>query len=886
MWYQKSAETVIADLQTDAVAGLSRHEATHRLAKHGPNLLPTKKKPPIILKFFDQFKDVLVIILLAATLVSFLLGEIIDAIAIAAIVFLNAILGFLQEIQAEKTLESLKEKEILYALILREERIEKIPFAAVVPGDILILEEGAKIPADARVIESFSLRIDESILTGESFPTTKHPKELPQEAIPLADRVNMVYKDTQVVAGRGKAVVTATGKETEIGKIALFLEGAKPGKTPLTLELEKVGHILTIIIGIIAAGVFFLNFAQRVPFVESLLVSISLAVAAIPEGLPAIVTIVLSLGVKRLAEKKTLVKKLSAVETLGAVKIIATDKTGTLTQNKINAVHVILKSGKQFTIEGEGYQSSGIFFDEKKKIVDPVNYPHLEEILRAGVLASNATVNEGKVIGDTTEAALVVAAARANFNIEEIRTAEPRIFEVPFSAERKMMSVVVRVNETGDHLLYAKGAPEVIINKCNLSKEIKKRYLAIAQKMAKEGLRSLAISQKKITKNEVKNALEKDILGEKDLELLGVVGMQDPLRPEVIGALASAKLAGIHTIMITGDHKATAAAIATQAGISKPADKVLTEDDVVNLSKKELALEIKKGINVFARISPLSKLKIIEAIKSLPDTQVAVTGDGVNDAPALSAAHIGIAMGQTGTDITREVADMVITDDNYATIVEAIREGRVIFANLVKFIRYLISCNISEVIVVAAGVFFGTPLPLIPIQLLWINLITDGLPALALGVDPSEFDVMKRPPRDLTQGILHKTRLVYMAIEGLIMGVTVFLLFLFCLSKFSYPTAQTMIFTTLSFSQLVHAFNNRSTRKSLFALGIFSNKYLVGATIVSVFLQLLVVQTGWGNFVFKTVALNLTHWLIIAFVSLVPFVVVEVKKQLRFRILP
>lgn len=886
-YYQDSQKKVIQLLQADQNTGLSRQEVKKRLAKIGPNLLPTKKKPPIIFKFFDQFKNILIIILLFATGISLLVGEIIDALAIIAIVAINATIGFVQEVQAERTLESLKQKDILLALVLRENTIEKVPFTDIVPGDILILEEGAKIPADARVIESFSLRVDESILTGESLPVAKNPKPLPKKETALADRINMIYKDTKVTAGRGKAVVVATGKETEIGKIALFLGETKPGKTPLTKELEKVGHTLTIVITVIAAIVFLLNYLAKVPFVDSLLVSISLAVAAIPEGLPAIVTIVLSLGVKRLAEKKTIVKKLPAVETLGAVQIIASDKTGTLTQNKINVVKIILASGKKINVQGEGYNTEGMFFAEKRKVINPQKFTQLEAILRAGVIASNACFdNENNLIGDTTEGALLVAARRANLNIETARAAEPRLYEVPFSSERKMMSVVVKVNETGDHLLYAKGAPEVILERCSLSDTEKKKVLLNFQKMNEQGLRSLALSYRKISKEEVRRALEEEILEEKDFIFLGIVAMQDPLRPEVKEALEAARQAGIRTIMITGDHKKTAASIAIEAGIMQQGGKVLTEEDIITLSQNALAQEIKKGINVFARISPMGKLRIVEAIKSLPHIQVAVTGDGVNDAPALTASHIGIAMGQTGTDITREVADMVIIDDNYATIVTAIEEGRTIFTNLVKFIRYLISCNLSEIIVVSAGVIFGTPLPLLPIQILWINLITDGLPALALGVDPPEYDVMKKPPRDLSEGILHKKRWVYMFIEGSIMGVSVFLLFLFALNYFSYPIAQTLTFCTLAFSQLVHAFNNRSTRKSLFQVGILTNKPLLFAAIISILLQVLVVQTSLGNFVFKTESLNLYYWIIIASVSLIPFFVVELKKQLRFRILP
>lgn len=446
------------------------------------------------------------------------------------------------------------------------------------------------------------------------------------------------------------------------------------------------------------------------------------------------------------------------------------------------------------------------------------------------------------------------------------------------------MSVVVR--SKNNYLLYAKGAPEIILNCCLLSPKEKRKILATNVELAKKGLRSLVIAKKQISESQVKRAIKTDIIEENKLTYLGIVAMQDPLRPEIVKAIREAKLAGIRTVMITGDHSQTAATIAQQAGILSENNRILTQLEVDKLTVSQLAGLIKKGVNIFARISPLGKLKIVTAIKKIANTQVAVTGDGVNDAPALKAAHIGIAMGRTGTDLTREVADMVITDDNYATIIDAVREGRIIFANLVKFIRYLISCNLSEVLVVTAAVLMSTPLPLLPIQILWVNLVTDGFPALALGMEPPERDVMKNPPRDLALGILHRKRWAYMVIEGSIIGLSVFLLFLFALKHFNYREAQTMTFTTLAFAQLVHAFNNRSTRKSIFDLGLFSNIYLVWGVVISILLQILVVQTHWGNLIFKTAKLAPFGWLYIVLFSLIPLIAVEIKKQLRFRILP
>ena len=891
-YYNLPVEKVIKQFQTHKAKGLSDHEIKKRLARYGPNLLPVAAKPLLIFKFLAQFKNVLVIILIIATIVSFALGDILDAVAIATIILVNATIGFIQEVKAEKTLQSLKKMEKLVALVVRNSSVSEIPSSEIVPGDILILEEGNKIAADARLIESFSLRIDESILTGESKAVSKNPNELPENTIP-ADQKNMVFRDTQVLAGRGTCVVVATGADTQMGQIARSLTTTAESETPLTRELEIVGKLLSIVIGIIAILLFFLNFLKQTSLIESLLISISLSVAAIPEGLPAIVTVVLSLGVKRLADKKTIVKKLPAVESLGAIKIIATDKTGTITQNKINVTHIQTLDRKNFTVEGTGYSKVGTFFDDKSAIINPDDYKNLIQLLNAGVLSSNARVNfaqnentENKVLGDTTEAALIVAAARANINPESLRKTYQRKFEVPFSSERKMMSVVVEIEQAPDYFHFAKGAPEEILSKCLINDKQKTAILKIVVAMSAKGLRPLAMAFRKLSTKEYLKIIETSSLAEENLEYLGLTAMQDPLRLEVKSALQSARAAGIKTIMVTGDHAATAQAIARQAGIMQRGDKILTEDQVQKLTLKELGLRIKKNTSVFARISPLSKLKIIQSIKLMPHYQVAVTGDGVNDAPALKAADIGVAMGQTGTDLTREVADIILTDDNYATIVDAVREGRVIYANLVKFIRYLISCNLSEVIVVAAGVLLGTPAVLLPIQILWINLITDGFPALALGVDPPEFDVMKRPPRDLSSGILHKKRWFYMLIEGSIMGLTTLGLFLYANSVLDYRHAQTMAFTTLAFAQLTHAFNNRSTRKSIFQIGVFGNKPLVWASLISIFLQILIVQTDIGNLVIKTVALEPSEWLLVAAVSLMPLLIVEVKKQLRFRILP
>ncbi|MBI2616553.1 cation-transporting P-type ATPase [Candidatus Gottesmanbacteria bacterium] len=889
MWYTKPARDVVEEFRTNQTSGLTLKEALKRLRLYGPNILPEPKKPPVILKLFAQFKNFLVIILIFAAIISFIVGDALDAIVIAAIVLLNATIGFIQEVGAEKNLDALKATEKLNVLVVRDGETEELPSENLVPGDILILEEGSKIPSDGRIIEAYSLKIDESILTGESLPVTKRDESIVGE-LPLGDQINMVFRDSQIVSGRGKAVVTATGQHTEIGKIAAFLGTHEDSVTPLTKEIDGVAKMLTIIISAIAAMIFLYSLLGQLALFESLLLSISLAVAAIPEGLPAIITIVLSLGVKRMAIKKTIVRKLPSVETLGGIRIIATDKTGTITQNKIRVVEICV-SGQRYvlkTLEGKT-----TFFDEEKHIINPIANPLLEKLITIGVVANNATLHESnkdrdepKVIGDTTEGALLLAGSGVGISFKNIKQNYKRVFEVPFSSERKLMSVITTINNTDDHMLYVKGAPEVVLSKCKISEIEKEAILADTELFAKKGLRSLAIAEKKLSKKDVKIALEEEILAEEDLTFIGLVGMQDPLRAEIKPAIEAAKLAGIRTIMITGDHQETARTIAIEAGITTPSDPVYTEKDFERLTDEEFKKLLMENANVFARISPMGKLRIVETLKKIPHTHIAVTGDGVNDAPALKASHIGIAMGRSGTDVTRQIADMVITDDNYATIIDAIREGRVIFANLVKFTRYLISCNISEVIIIAFSVFFVMPIPLLPLQILWINLITDGLPALALGVDPPEYDVMKRPPRDLSLGILHRKRWAYMISEGMVMGAGVLIIFLYSLTKFTLVESQTIAFTSLALMQLVHALNNRSTRASIFKLGIFSNPYLLLAIGVSFLLQLLAVQTNFGNSIFKTQALTLPEWFLIFEGVLAFFLLIELKKLLRFRILP
>ncbi len=880
MYYQKSIATILKELDTNPNLGLTSNEARIRLQKYGLNILPTTPPPSILVKFLNQFKSVLVIILILATILSALLGDTLDAIAIFAIVILNATIGTIQEAKAEKTLQSLESKDIPYTLCLRDGRVEKLKVIDIVPGDILVLEGGVKVPADCRIIESYQLSIDESILTGESLPVAKTQQVIAGQKT-LGDQINMAFKNTEVTAGRGKGVVVQTGINTQIGKIAKSLEKTTDEKTPLTRQLDKVGRMLTLTIIIIASSIFIITGIQGLPLIDRILIAIALAVAAIPEGLPAIATITLALGVERLAKKKTIVKKLPSVETLGSVKLIATDKTGTITENKLNVVEIVTKDGQSYTVESEGYSTWGIYRDKNGKDVDPLKIRDLLNLLYCATLANNASIKRQddsfKTIGDTTEGALLIASQRAGISIDRLNKEFKRVFEIPFSEHTKTMSVVCKVDDTNEAFIFSKGAPEEIIKMTNLSPHGKKEILKLVQSQADQGLRVLAFARKILQKSDLTRIIEKNIIDLKDLEFLGIIGQKDTLRLDIRQALEKARIAGIKTVMITGDHAQTATNIGLESGIIDRDSSVITEESFTKLSNIELSSLIAKDkFRIFARISPLGKLKLVSAMKLIPNANIAVTGDGVNDAPALKAAHVGIAMG-SGTDIAKEVSDMIITDDNYATIVEAIKEGRIIFANLIKFIRYLISCNLAEVFVVVFAVIFTTPLPLLPIQLLWINLITDGLPALALGDDPPEFDVMLKPPTEQSQ-ILHRRRWGFMISEGLIMGISVFLLYLFALLNYNLPTAQTMAFTALSVSQLVHALNNRSTRTSIFKLGLFSNKSLIIAITISLLLQFLAVHSNFGHYIFKTVALSYSQWAAIAVIAIIPFIFVELKK--------
>ncbi len=871
MWHTREVGEAVKELNTSIKTGLSESEAQKRVTEFGYNELKKRKGRGISTIFLDQFKGLLIMVLAVAALISFLLGERTDSYIILIIVIINAFMGLAQEYKAEKAIERLQELASPVAAVLRDKAIREIPARNIVPGDIIILEPGDFVPADGRLFESSYLRVDEAPLTGESVPSLKVVDILPES--PLADRENMVYMGTTVTDGRGKAIVTETGMNTEMGKIAEIIQTMEREKTPLQEKLETFSKYLTGGIAGFCVLIFVLGAVRGEPAFEMFLTAVSLAVAAIPEGLPAIVTIVLALGVQRMIRRNALMRRLKAVETLGSSTVICSDKTGTITRNEMMVSRIFV--GKtMYRVTGKGYSPQGSFYRNGKE-VSPDRL--LQLILEIGTLCNDAQVHEETVVGDPTEASLIVSAAKAGLQKEEVESRVERVKEIPFSSERKKMTTIHKKDQK--YSVYTKGAPDVILELCTkvaehdgisvLTEEKKEEILSIYNKMASRALRALGMAYR-----ELENIPENDEDIEKDLIFVGIQGMRDDPRPEVKDAISLCKTAGIKSMMITGDFKATAVAIAEEVGIT---GKAITGEDLDLMSDKELEQEI-ETIGVVARVSPEHKTRIVTALKEKGHI-TAMTGDGVNDAPSLKKADIGIAMGITGTDVAKEAADMVLTDDNFASIVNAVEEGRHIYDNIIKFIYFLLCCNIGEIFVLFFALLLGFSRPLIPIQILWINLITDGFPALALGVDPPEEGIMKRKPRDPKESIFSQGRARSIVEIGLLMSVLVLVGFRFLGESGEH--AQTVAFSTLVFVQLAHTFNARSEKKSIFNIGIFSNKYLVGAVLLSVGLQISVVYTPGLQPLFGTVPLNMGEWVVILVLSSVVLLVGELKKKVR-----
>ncbi|MCX7780358.1 MAG: calcium-transporting P-type ATPase, PMR1-type [Negativicutes bacterium] len=885
-WHARSVEEAVRFWLTSPHDGLATQDVKSRLDKFGYNELTVKEKTPWWQRFIAQFQDFMVLVLLGATLVSAFLGEFTDAVTILAIVLLNAILGFIQEYRAEQSMEALKKLAAPTARVLRNATAQHVPARELVPGDIILLEPGDKIAADGRLIETSSLEIEEATLTGESLPVRKAADRQYQEDSPLGDRKNMVYAGTSVTRGRGKAVVCATGMHTEVGKIAGMIQDAENEETPLERRLESLGRLLVWGCLCICLVVVLTGIMKGEPLMLMLMSGISLAVAAIPEGLPAIVTVALALGVQRMIKRNAIVRKLPAVETLGCTTVICSDKTGTLTQNAMT-VRQIFANGRFYDVTGVGYDIKGDFLLNKQEF-NVKKDKFLLQCLTIGSLCNNSTLKRNNVSianiwrrsgedgwsieGDPTEGALVVAAAKAGIWRSDIEKQWRRIGEIPFEADRRRMSVAYRHESTS--LLYVKGAPDTIVELCRyqgdgeretpLTPEIVSAILEANERMTSQAQRVLAVAYRRLAPAEADNL--NDTL-ERELVFVGLLGMIDPPREEVKHAIAVCRQAGIKTVMITGDHRNTAVAIASELHMYKEGvHKAMTGRELDQISDQELARSI-GGIAVFARVSPSHKLRIVRALKQCGHI-VAMTGDGVNDAPAIKEADIGVAMGITGTDVTKEASAMVLADDNFATIVAAVEEGRGIYDNIRKFIRYLLSCNIGEVLTMFLATLSGLPLPLLPVQVLWVNLVTDGLPAMALGIDPNDRDIMNRPPRNPGESVFSRGLSRKIILRGVQIGLSTLGVFtLLYMVTVDLALARTGAFCTLVFCQLFHVFDCRSEVFTVFEIGLLKNRYLVAAVLCSALMQLSVLYVPFLNAIFDTVPLTLTEWAIILTVS-------------------
>lgn len=883
--YLHTPDEVCDFFNTNITEGLSTKTAKNRLQKFGFNELKEENKIPLWLHFIKQFKDFMVIVLIIATILSILLGEYTDAITIIIIIIINAVLGFVQEYRAEQSINSLKKLTSQISTVLRNGFYQEINSNIIVPGDILILESGNKITADARLIENKGLEIDESTLTGESVPVKKDITTMTCEKPSLGDRINMVYSGTIVLGGRGKAIVSATGSNTEIGKIASILQNKTSEKTPLEKKLEELGKTLVVWCLAICTLVAMIGIIKGESVLLMCMAGISLAVAIIPEGLPAIVTVALALGMQRMIKHNAIIRRLPAVETLGCVNVICSDKTGTLTKNEMT-VRKIFTCTNRYLVTGDGYDIKGEFINvdfDSKHINDLVLKKCLEfsslcnnSRLKRNNIEFSGTWRKGKnnwsIEGDPTEGALIVVAAKLDIWRSILEKEYQKINEIPFESSRAKMSVIYK--RQNEYILITKGAPDEIIKLCKryvgvfgdeiLDEKNKEKIINENDSMTKDALRVLAIAYKKITKNELSNIDEKI---ENGLTFVGLVGMIDPARIEAKKAIEVCKLANIRPIMITGDHPNTAMAIAKELKIcDEKRDHLLTGQDIDKLTLNELTKHV-ENTNVYARVSPFHKLKIVQCLKK-SGYIVAMTGDGVNDAPAVKEADIGICMGKSGTDVTKESSDMILIDDNFSTIVAAVEEGRSIYENIRKFIRYLLACNTGEVLTMLIASLINLPLPLLPVQILWVNLITDGLPALALGIDKNGSDIMCRPPRSKNDGIFSKGLSKKIIIKGIQIGFsTIFVFSLILFSRHDLELARTMALTTLVFSQIFHVFDCRSEYFNCIEAGIFKNKYLVGAVTCSILMHISIIYSPFFNRVFSTVAVSFEDWLIIILIS-------------------
>ncbi|HEY8346968.1 MAG TPA: cation-translocating P-type ATPase [Symbiobacteriaceae bacterium] len=875
-WHSLSIDDVAASLQTSTVQGLSSKEAQARLQQHGPNQLTTGKGRTVWEALLDQFKDPMVVILLVACLLSILLGEYLDGAAILAIVVLNAVLGVIQEFKADQALAQLKQLTAPRCRVRRDGRVMEIDSRDLVPGDLVLLEAGDPVPADLRLVEAVMLQVDESLLTGESVPVAKNARETLDPATPLADRTNMAFMSTAVTYGHGTGIVVATGMQTEVGRIAGKLQEEKQDATPLQRRLSQFSRQLGAAMLGVCVVVGALALWRGLGWLHVLMISVSLAVATIPEGLPAVTTIVLALGVQRMAARNAVIRRLSAVETLGSATVICSDKTGTLTQNRMTVTRLWIPG----------------------RWVEPETTPELPPqagwLLTCGALCTDASLDrdetgEYRSLGDPTETALVLAAARAGMEKPRLEQQYPRVAEVPFSSDRKRMTTVHKLD--GVHWTgIVKGAPDVVLARCSrirrsdqtlpLTPQWMQQVQAANLEMARQGIRVLAVALTPPRKE-----LPEDLTTlEQDLELIGLIGMTDPPRPESAAAVAKAREAGIRTMMITGDHKETALAIAREVGIATGTDRALTGSELSRMDEAELDRAVRE-VPVYARVAPEDKVRIVDALRRQGHV-VAMTGDGVNDAPALKRADIGVAMGLAGTGVARGAADMVLMDDNYATIVHAVEEGRTIFGNIRKSTFFLLSANLAELLIMTIALVLGMPLPLQPIQLLWINLITDSLPAIALGVEPVDPGVMKQPPRDPREPVLTPRLLKLMAVQAVFMTGAVMAALWAGIQADPANGAimgSTYAFATLTLAQLWWAHGCRSTTHPAWQVGLFRNRMAWVATLVGILLLILVMTVPFLQPLFRVRPVSPDGWIRILLLSLVPAVLMEPVKRLMAR---
>ena len=885
--FARSIPVVIERWGTDAERGLTESEARTRREKFGPNRLTEEPPPAWWLKLLEQFNQLVIWILIAATILSAALGDWLEAGAIFAIVLLNALLGFFQERKAEKALISLRKLSSPTARVLRDGSLGDVAAETLVPGDVVELEAGDRIPADLRLIKSFGLKTQEATLTGESAPVEKQGAAVLPSDAGIAERVNMVFMGTTAVAGKGVGIVAATGMNTELGRIAGFLKTEKREPTPLQKRLAELGRVLIAGCLVLVALIFALQLFHGETLARTFLIAVSLAVAAVPEGLPAVVTIALALGLQRMVKRNALIRRLASVETLGSVTVICSDKTGTLTRNEMTVTEIVAGE-ERYSVTGTGYAPEGRFIGVNGTPVDPRTEPDLALALRIGMWCNNARLQaptgddkRWSILGDPTEGALVVAAKKAGMDRDSIHTVA---HEIPFDSNRKLMSLVLRNSHSAE--MFTKGAPEMILERCRfeqvagkvvpLSQARRQRLLEDSQEMADRALRILALAHREMSDDSQEYA-------ERDLIFSGLVGMIDPPREEARTAVTKCRRAGIRPVVITGDHPATALAIARQLGIASEQDKAVTGAEVDAFSEEELLANI-GAISVYARVSPEHKLRIVKALKQLGEV-VAMTGDGVNDAPAVKMADIGIAMGITGTDVTKEASDMVLTDDNFASIVNAVEEGRGIYKNIQEFVHYLLSCNAGEIALLLFAALAGWPVPLLPIQILWINLVTDGVPALALAMEKPEPNLMDQLPRPPREPFFTRARGGQILIHGFLMAAVTIGGFGYAYATQTPAYAQAMAFYITTFAQLFFSFACRSQRYTLPELGIFTNPYLLVAIVLSGLLQMSLFWLALPRHIFFAVPPRFGFdWLLVFLLALAPVSLVEIAKIVRSRI--